>query len=293
MIRHILWDKNRHPPSCARGKPGERGRLYQAVKAVEMAARVVGDGDTPIAQLTSSVNILTDKVHAYMMERPSDRRVQFNIPKPWDNIQRTRTGDQYQRRAVWSGNGEYQRNSYGGSHDSGNNVSNGQSNRNQRYGGDMNGRPLSDNVPSNCFNCGMYGLRASDCRQIRLPDNNEREVRNLQLARPARGPSGQNLLSVIDKQVSKEIERRVLNGPCFIYVVNSPIQMADQFINIIVKGERMECVVDTGAQISCIGADVVERLNLTLLPLGGSDVPYVHGVSSSQLNIVGKVNLRV
>ena len=69
--------------------------------------------------------------------------------------------------------------------------------------------------------------------------------------------------------------------------------MADQFINIIVKGERMQCVVDTGAQISCMGANIVERLKLTLLPLGGSDVPYVHGVSSSQLNIVGKVEFRI
>ena len=83
----------------------------------------------------------------------------------------------------------------------------------------------------------------------------------------------------------------MLNGPCFICIANIPIQMADQFIDIIIKSEKMECVVDTGAQISCIGVDMAKRLNLTLLPPGGSDVPYVHGVSSSQLSIVGKVEL--
>ena len=76
-----------------------------------------------------------------------------------------------------------------------------------------------------------------------------------------------------------------------VLVVTDTANMHDQFIEVSMGDRTVKCVIDTGAQISCVGQPLIGEMQLTLLPIEPETAPIVHGVSSTAINILGKANI--
>ena len=107
-----------------------------------------------------------------------------------------------------------------------------------------------------CFACGQFGHRSDTCNRNAKSEE--------------RGDKSAKEVKLISKDVMERQEMKV-----------------DKFTEIVVNGIAKQCLIDTGADISCVGINVIEELKVEMIPCN----EIVRGIDGF-VKIIGKCVLQ-